>query len=367
MRRLLDSDYFWLILSFALLLGSGVLTVRFWGWLHPPESTTVSNSETLRNVGLLIGGALAFVFAGWRAWVAERQTNAAQRQADAAQRQVETAFVQAETTRQSLLNERYQRGAEMLGSRVLSVRMGGIYALNRLAEEYPTQYHIQVMELLCAYVRNPVGPEDDLVIGYMGTDPTNRLREDLQAVMTAIGNREQGKIVLEQQSGYILNLTGAFLCHLQLEKGNLSSVRLGRADLRSAYLLGADLSGAHLNFADLSGSTLAFANLTGSSLLETDLSSSKMGLANLSNATLYGANLSSADLNSATLTGASFMGTNLSGADFSLNGQGPATGLTQLQLDCSYRATETPPSLARVDDIETGQRVVWRRPPGFVD
>ena len=367
MRRLLDSDYFWLTLSVGLLLGSGFLTVRFWGWLHPPAPATVSNSETLRNVGLLIGGLLAFVFAVWRALVAKRQANAAQSQANAAQRQAEMAFVQAETTRQSLLNERYQRGAEMLGSTVLAVRMGCIDALHRLTEEHPQQYYIQVMELLCAFARNPVGPEHDLVIGYEGEDPASRLREDLQAVMTAIGSRGEKELELEQMSGYLPNLTGAYLCHLQLEKGNLSHVRLGRADLKGAYLLGADLSGAPLDVADLSGSTLAFANLTGSSLIWTNFTSSKMGMANLSKSTLDEANLSNADLNSATLTGASFMGTNLSGADFSHNGQGPATGLTQFQLDCAYRATETSPSLARVDDTETGQRLVWRRPPGFVD
>ena len=98
-----------------------------------------------------------------------------------------TAFVQAETTQQILLNDRYQRGAEMLGSTVLVVRLGGIYALNRLAEEHPQQYHIQVMELLCAFARNPVGRKEDLVVGYEGTDPASRLREDIQAVMTAIG------------------------------------------------------------------------------------------------------------------------------------------------------------------------------------
>ena len=357
--RLLDSDYFWLILSVALLLGSVILTVRIWDWLHPPESTMVSNSETLRNVGLLIGGMLAFVFAGWRARVAGRQANATKLQAD-------TASVQAETTQRSLLNECYQRAVEMLGSTILAVRMGGIYALIHLAEEHPEQYHIQVMEILCAYARNPVGTEEDWVVGYEGTDPTNRLREDLQAVMTYIGNRGSRELIIEQQGDYIANLTGAFLCHLQLEKGNLSSVRLGRANLRSAYLLYADLSGARLDFADLSGSRLAFANLTGSRLLGTDLSSSKTGLANLSNATLDGANLSNADLNSATFTGASFMSTNLSGADFSHDGQGPAIGLTQSQLDCAYRSTGAPPSLARVVDIDTGKPLEWQRPLGFV-
>ena len=62
----------------------------------------------------------------WRSTVAERQSATAQ---------------------QGLLNERYQKGAEMLGSDVLSVRLGGIYALERLAAEDPNQYHILVMKL----------------------------------------------------------------------------------------------------------------------------------------------------------------------------------------------------------------------------
>ena len=48
----------------------------------------------------------------------------------------------------------------MLGSEVLSVRLGGIYALQRLAEEEPKQYHVQIMRLFCAFVRNPTKDED---------------------------------------------------------------------------------------------------------------------------------------------------------------------------------------------------------------
>ena len=48
-----------------------------------------------------------------------------------------TADRQADTAQQSLLNERYQKGAEMLGNSALAVRMGGIYALQRLAEDHP--------------------------------------------------------------------------------------------------------------------------------------------------------------------------------------------------------------------------------------
>ncbi len=146
MRSLFESGYFWLSLSAVLLLAGIGITIGFWGWLHPGASPTASNSETLRNAGLLIGGALAFVFAVWRGWVAERQANAAQRQ--------------AETAEQTLLNERYQRSAEMLGSEVLSVRMGGAHALRRLAEDHPDPYHDQVTQMLIDFVRNPPGGEE---------------------------------------------------------------------------------------------------------------------------------------------------------------------------------------------------------------
>ena len=97
------------VLAVALFCVMSIIAWALWDvWLHPKSTTSVSNSETLRNVGLLIAGVLAIVFAGWRAWVAERQ-------ADAARGQTETA-------QKGLLNERYQRGAQMLGSHVLAVR-----------------------------------------------------------------------------------------------------------------------------------------------------------------------------------------------------------------------------------------------------
>ena len=65
------------------------------------------------------------------------------------------AEAQNEVSRQDLLNERYQTGARMLGDEVLAVRLAGIYALQRLAEEDRQQYHVQVMRSLCAFVQFP--------------------------------------------------------------------------------------------------------------------------------------------------------------------------------------------------------------------
>ena len=94
--------------------------VVFWEEINDGKD---SLSAIIRDLAIVIGGTIAVLLAGWRIRISERQATAAQDQ--------------FETAQKGLLNERYQRGAEMLGSKILSVRLGGIYALGRLAEEHP--------------------------------------------------------------------------------------------------------------------------------------------------------------------------------------------------------------------------------------
>ena len=110
------------------------LSTDFWDWLRVAPDGAESGSATVRNLGLVLAGLIALPLAIWRSWVAKRQ---------------------ADTAQDSFLNERYQKGAEMLGSNVPAVRLGGTYALHRLAEESPEKYHFQVMSLFCAFVRRP--------------------------------------------------------------------------------------------------------------------------------------------------------------------------------------------------------------------
>ena len=169
----------WVARSLLALVAVITLLVIYgpetWEWLRSGSiGPGETNGATLRNVGLLAAGFIALPLALWRSWVAERQAKSAEGQLNA--------------TQQNLRQERYQRGAEMLGNELLSTRMGGIYALQRLAHEYPQEYHIQVIELFCAFARNPTE-------GRGAATPTVKpagdayLREDLQAVMTAIGKR----------------------------------------------------------------------------------------------------------------------------------------------------------------------------------
>ena len=303
-----------IVFAVGLLVFGVVMVCRHWGWI-----VTESGSTIIRNLGLVIGGLIAIGLAYWRSIVADRQAKASQQQ--------------AETSQRGLLNERYQKGAEMLGSEVLSVRMGGIYALQRLAEDEPEQYHVQIMRLFCAFVRHPTKEKE----GNAGPDGTerkpNRIREDVQAALTAIRNRRYGSyggiaIALEKKEHFRLSLTSA----------NLTD-----ADLIAADLTGADLADADLNRANLISANLTDANLTD---------------ANLTDANLADAYLTAAILTGAILTDANLTGANLTGADFS-----EAKGLTQKQLDQACADPGNPPQLGGLCDAETGARLEWRGQP----
>ena len=310
-----------------VLVTSLSLSWCYWEELRGDQE---SLSTTVRNVGVVIGGVIAILFAIWRSIVAERQADAAQRQAETAQRQSETA-------QRGLLNERYQKGAEMFGSGRLSVRLGGVYALALLAREHPGDYHLEIMSLFCAFVRNPIGepfeaplpvksltPAAKFKSGWeeagdeAGEDRPLRVREDIQAIMTAVCKRSEAQIEIEKEREYTLALRDA----------NLKGARLAGANLEGADLGGANLEGALLIRMNLDGAYLADANLEGAALFAS----------NLKGAHLVGANLEGADVTGADLR--------------------DCRGLTQEQLDQATADSDKPPKLVDVVDAN-GEPLVW--------
>ena len=377
-------------IAIALAVVGGIFTWLGWEWLRASEDGKASNGDTLRNVGFIVAGVVALAIAVWRGVVAGRQANAAQRQTAIAQEQAETA-------QESLLNERYQRGAEMLGSPVLSVRLGGIYALQRLAEEHPEQYHLQVMRLFCAFVRNPIYMEEEAI-------PDEELRPDVQAAIIAIGQRGNDVQRLETQADFRLDLRAVHLAYADMEALNFAGVDLGDAyfvgsnllgiRLPHANLAGADLSGTNLRVANLSRTHLWRANLTGVDLMEADLPGANLLEANLSGANLDGAQLPGAnlreanlfctDLSEANLSGATLARAKLSGANFeraivsgirlgtqprfTATGQiilpGGYTPISQRQLDQTVADLDNPPIIPDgATDPETDEPLVWRGQP----
>ena len=186
---------------------------------------------------------------------------------------------QAEVAQQGLLNDRYQKGADMLGSDILAVRLGGIYALQNLAEEHPHHYYVQSMRVLGAFVRHPT-KDVDVGGGADVEDPSDdcwpRLREDVQAIMSMMRNRDESHIALEKDKTFVLDLRHADLVDSNLRSVNLSGADLRGANLSRAYLKGANLARAGLSEVNLSGAKLAGADLTGTYLSNANLSGTQL-------------------------------------------------------------------------------------------
>ena len=337
-----------ILIALAIALVGGGITawlqwewlLSFWKWLGSREEDRAYNGDALRNLGFIIAGLAALGFAIWRGVVAQKQANAAKRQ--------------TETGQQSLLNERYQRGAEMLGSPVLSVRFGGIYALQRLAEEHPEQYHVQVMRLFCAFVRNPPSMRRKRAT-------KGELRLDVQDVITAIGKRSYAGLRLEAEADFSLDLRGA-----RLECAHMMGLNFAGSDLE-----GADLSGARFLRANLSDARLGDVNLSDSYLTEANLSGAYLDGADLSGARLFETNLCGATLVSTELSGANFEGATVSGIllptqpRFTATGQiilsGGYTSISQRQLDQTVADPDNPPWIPDgAIDPETDGPLVWR-------
>ena len=298
---MLKSSLFWFTLSALVLLAAVlVITCWQWEWLRSGGSETASNGDTLRNAGLMLAGLLALIFALWRGWVAEQQKATAQRQADIAQ--------------QSLLNERYERGAEMLGSPVLSVRLGGIYALRRLAEEHPEQYHIQIMELFCAFLRNPTSSDESRDRENGQTLPpqtASPVREDVQVVLTTVGGRTEVGLDIEKETGtFRLDLHNADLSRVHLPGANLTYANLGGADMRGAYLVDTNLSHVYLQGAQLERVNLINANFSQARMRSANLGGVLGQTTDFSGAN-FGGNLSDADFQWADFSGANIGISNL--------------------------------------------------------
>lgn len=195
--------------------------------------------------------------------------------------------------REGHVTDRYTKAIEQLGSDRLDVRLGAIYALERIMLDSDRD-HPTIVEVLAAFVREhslvaATPPEPD-------KNGVTRLRPgpetDTQAALTVLGRRPAGR----DERGR-LNLSNAYLVGANLTKANLADADLNNANLNHAYFGGADLSRAHLNGANLTYAALGFrVNLNGAYLIGANLTSANLTAADLTDAVLMDANLTDVDL-----------------------------------------------------------------------
>ncbi len=198
------------------------------------------------------------------------------------------------------ITDRFAKAIGQIGSAALQIRLGGIYALERIARDSQRD-HWPVMEVLTAFVRERAPRK------FEGT-PRGRTPLDIQAIINVLGRRTQTYEVSEQR----LDLSGTDLTFAHLE-GHFERAIFRDANLSRANLDGARLSGADLSSANLIGAGLNYADLSGAVLIGADLRGANLYGAVLSKADLRGARLGGADLNGANLVGAVLMDADLSG------------------------------------------------------
>ena len=268
------------------------------------------------------------------------------------------------------ITDRFSRAVGHLGDDNPTVRLGGIYALERISRDSPRDYG-PVMEVLTAFARQQAPlPANAAATPAASAPPVSA---EVAAVIKVIGRRTPEQIVTEMEEGGCLELTGIYAVGIGLADYDLRHTCWNRSDLRGATLARADLSGA-----TFAGATLAQANLDGvaaqganfnqadiaqANLSRADLRNANLLAANLSTATLQGtdlrdANLLGTNLRNALLLGADLSGANVLNADFTgavLSGANLATveGLTAEQIEPAIvdSATRLPPNIDVPPDL----------------
>ena len=192
-------------------------------------------------------------------------------------------------TQDKQITEHYTRAVEQLGSDKLEVRLGAIYALERIARDSERD-HWPIMEILTAYVREhaPWKEEEQNTQLPWGVRP--KLALDIQAILTVIGRRTRtyGKGEDHPLNLTYTDLSGAYLWEAHLERAFLSKSCLDRANLAWAHLEGVSLREAHLEGAELDHADLTGADLDGAYLVNASIINTCLAGANLRRSTVEG-------------------------------------------------------------------------------
>ena len=232
--------------------------------------------ENLKNLAqgsaLLLGALVAaatLIFTLIRVWINERTTTAEEEGLITDRINAAVASLGAEKTIKEDDKERTVPNIE--------VRIGAILALERMAKKN-ADVHIQIMEILTAYIRENAKLTEEA--------HERKPRQDIQLAFTVIGRRPPRRIAMERMHDFRLDLRN---CDLTRIEGR--GFDFAKADFIGTRFVRSQLKNANMENADLWGANMQNANLWDAHMENTDRRD-----ANLQNATLENANLQNAHL-----------------------------------------------------------------------
>ncbi len=214
----------------------------------------------VRNLGFLLATLIGAPFLLWRSWVAQKQADIAEQGhiTDRITKAIDGLGSERTVKRQRVRQNRklayehddqgnpdYSRPIfEEITAPNLEVRLGAIYALERISQDSPRD-HIQIMETLCAYVRENAKAEslDPTEIDEVGGFKFPLPRIDIQTIITVLGRRRSDLKAQEAENAFRLDLSGADLTSVRFNGGDFSAAKMHRCRLEGASFDDADLSG----------------------------------------------------------------------------------------------------------------------------
>jgi hypothetical protein len=268
-------------------------------------------------------------------------------------------------SRKGQITERFTRAIDQLGNDKIDVRLGGMYALERLARE-SREDHGPIMEIVTAYVRehSPWPPRE----------PAEVVPSHSESRSTGDGGRPSVaripppvEVEVKAAINVLLRRNRAYDAHQPVDF-DLGATNLSAIKTEGLCLVGAYLSGTQLQRATLIGADLRHTNLIGARLDGAVLHNAKLAHARLQSAVLRNAHLLGADLSKADLTGA-----DLRGAYYDARTKWPdgydATAAGAIGFDASQavvdvrerdRTTASPPAMqAQSSSKRSSSSAVW--------
>ena len=190
----------------------------------------------------------------------------------------ENLRVTQDLTRQGQITDRSSKAIAQLGDKEITVRIGGIYALEQVARISEDE-HWPIMEILTAYLRKncPRLPREATSAAAEAPRPWT-YATDIEAVLTVLkrrkSEREKDGHCLSfwpvdpsqanpKKEGQCLNLRSTDLNHANLQHADLQRAQFASVHLKKAYFSNAKLQRADFYGAKLEGARFIWAELEG--------------------------------------------------------------------------------------------------------
>ncbi|MEU8641871.1 pentapeptide repeat-containing protein [Streptomyces sp. NPDC048674] len=276
---------------------------------HDLAGASVAAQDRLKAVNdvrttlLQVLGGLVVLFGAYATW-----------------RQLRVSQDGLRATQEGYVTDRFSRAVDQLGSDKLDVRIGGLHALWRIAEQSARDREA-IISIQAAYLRThlpwppdgPGSPAADVPINDIA--PLETRAADAQVALTALGvlcrQREQSWVNLSITDLRRADCDGLWFPEVNFDRACMEAAGLYHANLTQASLVSVNLRHADLTTAILRRARCVLADLRAAKLVETDLRDTDFTETDLREANLRKANAQGAVFHRADLRMADLRGTDL--------------------------------------------------------